>query len=333
MMAGMSPAGKGQSHGLESSGSIADIEGLLLGHDTLSEGPTGCTVVVAPEGAVGGVTQPGGAPGTRELGLLDPINTVDSVHAVVLSGGSAFGLDSASGVVRRLEEQGIGFPVGGGVVPIVVGGVLYDLAVGDPAIRPDGESGYRATGAALDGSAVLTAEGSVGAGAGATVGKLLGPERAMRGGVGMSSVELDDGVVVAALAAVNAMGDVVDPATGDVVAGARSEDGRSLVDARELLRGGRSRTLGEALLGNTTLAVVATNARLDKAGTSRLALMASAGMARAIVPVWTPGDGDTVFALATGKRGSIDVGLLGGLAAEMLSVAIVRGVRLATSGL
>ena len=303
--------------------------------DTLSDRPTGCTVVVAPGGAVGGVAQPGGAPGSREMALLDPSNTVDSVHAVVLAGGSAFGLDAASGVMRVLEEKSIGFPVANGVVPIVVGAVLYDLTVGDGSVRPDANSGERAARRALDAGEREVLEGSVGAGAGATVGKLLGASRAMKGGIGTASIELDGGLTVGALAAVNAMGDVVDPATGAVVAGARTEDGRSFVDARTLLRRGESRTLEEALLSNTTLAVVGTNACLDKAGASRMALMASAGMARAIVPAYTPGDGDTVLALATGSADSTDVavsadvGLLGGVAAEALAVAIVRGVQCA----
>ena len=307
---------------------LTAVPGLEVGHDTLPERPTGCTVVLARRGAVAGVDVRGGAPGTRETDLLDPSNTVQKVHAVVLSGGSAFGLDAAAGVVRYLEEQGIGFDVGVAKVPIVPAAVLFDLTVGGrPEIRPNAESGYRAARAARSGP---VAEGNVGAGAGATVGKIAGAAQAMKGGVGSASIALPDGLVVAALVAVNAVGDVVDPATGRVVAGVRTVDGRALADARTLLRTGGYQPLarpGE----NTTIGVVATNAALGKAQVRKIAQMAHDGFARAIVPAHTPLDGDTIFALATGELpGERDTTRIGALAAEVMAEAVVRAARAAT---
>jgi L-aminopeptidase/D-esterase-like protein len=306
---------------------LTAVPGLEVGHDTLPERPTGCTVVLARRGAVAGVDVRGGAPGTRETDLLDPSNTVQKVHAVVLSGGSAFGLEAAAGVVRSLEEQGIGFDVGVAKVPIVPAAVLFDLTVGGrPEIRPNAESGYRAARAARSGP---VAEGSVGAGAGATVGKIAGLARAMKGGLGSASIALPDGLVVAALVAVNAVGDVVDPASGRVIAGVRTEDGRALADARRLLRKGGFEPLarpGE----NTTIGVVATNASLDKARARKLAQMAHDGFARSLAPAHTPLDGDTIFALATGETpGEPDMTRIGALAAEVVAEAIVRAVRAA----
>jgi L-aminopeptidase/D-esterase-like protein len=306
---------------------LTAVPGLEVGHDTLPERPTGCTVVLARRGAVAGVDVRGGAPGTRETDLLDPSNTVQKVHAVVLTGGSAFGLDAAAGVVRYLEEQGIGFDVGVAKVPIVPGAVLFDLSVGDkPHVRPTADSGYRAAQAASTGP---VAAGNVGAGAGATIGKIAGLARRMKGGLGSASITLPDGLVVAALVAVNAVGDVLDPATGQLIAGVRTEDGRALADARELLRTGGFRPLarpGE----NTTIGVVATNAALDKAQARKVAQMAHDGLARAIAPAHTPLDGDTIFALATGVRaGAPDVMTVGTLAADAMSAAVVRAVRAA----
>ncbi len=306
---------------------LTAIPGLKIGHHTLSERLTGCTVVLAEGGAVGGVDVRGGAPGTREIALLDPVNTVDVVHAVVLSGGSAFGLDAASGVVRYLDERGIGFRAGPTVVPIVVGAVLFDLSIGDdPSIRPDAECGYRAATGASDETA---AEGNVGAGAGATVGKLRGSGRTMKGGIGTASITLDNGLTVAAIVAVNAVGDVIDPATGSVVAGVRTADGLGLADARVLLREGE---LDEPDSGiNTTIGVVATNATLTKAEATKVAQMAQDGLARATYPAHTPGDGDTVFSLATGTlSGAAPVSRIGALAADVMAEAIVRAVRAAT---
>ena len=307
---------------------LTAIPGLKVGHFTLSERPTGCTVVLAEGGAVGGVDVRGGAPGTRETALLDPVNTVQQVHAVVLSGGSAFGLDAASGVVRYLEERDIGYRVGQNVVPIVVGAILYDLSVGDnPRIRPDADCGYRA---ASHASTETSDEGNVGAGAGATVGKLGGMARAMKGGVGTASITLDNGLTVAAIVVVNAVGDIIDPSTGSVIAGVRTADGRGLADARMLLRTG---AWNEPQSGaNTTLGVVATNATLTKAEATKVAQMAQDGLARTIYPAHTPGDGDTVFSLATGTfSGAASVLTIGALAADVMAEAIVRAVRAATS--
>ena len=215
---------------------LTAVDGVKVGHYTLAERPTGCTVILTEGGAVGGVDVRGGAPGTREIALLDPVNLVQQVHGIVLAGGSAFGLDAATGVVRYLEERGIGYETRFARVPIVPGAILMDLGVGDaPDVRPTAECGYQAAMAATSGA---VAEGNVGAGAGATIGKLRGSARAMKGGLGTASIQLENGLTVAALVAVNAVGDVIDPATGRVVAGVRTEDGRRLADARRLLRAG-----------------------------------------------------------------------------------------------
>jgi L-aminopeptidase/D-esterase-like protein len=305
---------------------LTEVEGLKVGHVTLSERPTGCTVILVDgEGVPGGVAQRGGAPGTRETDLLDPGNLFDKVNAIVLSGGSAFGLDASQGVMRYLEERKIGWNVGAaGVVPIVPSAILFDLGFGgDPKIRPTADCGYRAAGLA---STDAVAEGSVGAGAGATLGKVAGRERSMKGGIGTAAIRLPNGLTVAALAAVNAVGDVIDPTTGQVVAGVRTPDGRSLADARRLLRDGSLMTApAPRAAENTTLAVVATNARFSKTEVNRIALMADAGLARALSPSHTIGDGDTVFALATGRwSGQVDASIVGALAADALAEAIVR---------
>jgi L-aminopeptidase/D-esterase-like protein len=311
---------------------LTDVDGIRVGHQTMDGRPTGCTVILVDgPGAVGAVSQRGGAPGTRETDLLDPLNMVDAVNAVVLAGGSAFGLEAAQGVVRYLEERNVGYKTAAGVVPIVPAAILYDLTVGgDAKIRPNAECGYKAASSA---STNAVAEGNVGAGAGATVGKMggvaehpgypAGPRRPMKGGLGSASVRLPNGLVVGAIVAVNAVGDIIDPRSGQVVAGTRNPDG-SLADVRTLLATGaltpRARP-GE----NTTIGVVATNARLSKADAARLALMADDGFARAINPSHTVGDGDTVFALATGRwDGAANVSLIGALAAEAMSEAIVR---------
>ncbi len=313
--------------------SITAVPGIRVGHFTEARRPTGCTVVLAPAGTVGGVDVRGAAPGTRETELLSPLNAVPVVHAVLLSGGSAFGLDAAGGVMRWLEEQGVGIDVGSDSlgapvrVPIVPAAILFDLRIGDARIRPDPAAGYAACVAA---STAAPAEGNVGAGTGASVGKLFGFGRAMRGGIGSASVTVG-GVTVAALVAVNAVGDVVDPSTGQVVAGARSVDGRTLLGTSAALMRGDLPTLlqpGQA----TTIGVIATDAKLDKAGASKLAQMAHDGLARSINPVHTQGDGDTLFALATGGRaGSANLTLLGTLAAEVTALAVLRGVRAATA--
>jgi L-aminopeptidase/D-esterase-like protein len=302
--------------------SITDVRGILCGHFTDTRRPTGCTVVLTPEGAVAGVDVRGAAPGTRETELLSPLNTVEKVHAVLLAGGSAFGLDAAGGVMRWLEEHGIGVQVGPVKVPIVPAAILFDLFTGDPAIRPDAAAGYAACEAA---STNAPAEGNVGAAAGAMVGKLFGIERAMRGGIGSASVTVD-GFTVGAIVAVNAVGDVIDPATGRVIAGARSADGRALLNTTQaLLRGEKPKPLlpGTA----TTLVVVATDATLTKAEANKLAQMAHDGLARTIDPVHTTTDGDTVFALATGAAGRReDLTVLGAIAASVTARAVLRAV-------
>jgi L-aminopeptidase/D-esterase-like protein len=318
---------------------LTEVHGIRVGHHTLTERPTGCTVILVDgDGAVGGVSQRGGAPGTRETDLLDPTNLVDKVNAIVLSGGSAFGLDAAQGVVRFLEERGVGYKTSAGVVPIVPAAILFDLGVGGkPQIRPTADCGYAAAKTAHPGA---VAEGNVGAGAGATVGKMGGLAEhpgypggrrgPMKGGLGSAAIALGSGLVVGAIVAVNSVGDVIDPMTGAVIAGARNPDG-TLADVRKLLRSGAITTpprAGE----NTTIAVVATNARLTKAEANRMAVMADDGFAKAIVPSHTVGDGDTVFALATGRwTGDVNVTVIGALAQEALAEAIVRAVSMADS--
>lgn len=309
---------------------LTAVPGLELGHHTLSERATGCTVILARDGATGGVDVRGSAPGTRELALLDPVNSIEHVNAVFLSGGSAFGLDVGSGVMRYLDEQDIGYRVGQKVVPIVVGAILYDLGLeGDRKIRPGPECGYTAAETA---SSESPEEGSVGAGAGATVGK-MGGGNPMKGGFGTASIMLENGLVVAAAVAVNAVGDIIDPATGEVVAGMLTPDGKGFLDARKVLRGEVSREnfeLGIESGANTTIGLVATNAKLTKAQTTKIAQMAQDGLARTIYPAHTMGDGDTVFALATGTHeGQENVTLIGALAADMMAEAILRAVRLA----
>ena len=311
---------------------LTAVEGVKVGHFTLSERPTGCTVILVKDGTTGGVDVRGGAPGTRETDLLNPVNNVQIVNAISLAGGSAFGLDAAQGVMRWLEERNVGYPVGNaGVVPIVPAAILFDLGFGGkPKVRPTADCGYRAADAA---SEAPVAEGNVGAGAGATVGK-SGSTRGenggpMKAGIGSAAVKLPNGLVVAALVAVNAVGDIIDPWTGQVVAGARGPDGK-LADARRLLRqgGAREGRSGE----NTTIGVVATNAKLTKVQAEKMAQMAHDGYARAISPVHTPADGDTIFSLATGTwDGQANYGQIGALAAEAMADAIVRAATQATS--
>jgi len=306
---------------------ITAVDGIRVGHDTLTSRPTGCTVILVDGEAVGGVSQQGGAPGTRETDLLHPLNLIDRVNAIVLSGGSAFGLDTAGGVMRYLEERDLGWKTPVARVPIVPAAILFDLGVGGaPSIRPTADSGYRAAAAA---SSDPVEEGCVGAGAGATVGK-FGGGRPMKGGLGSAATRLPNGLVVGAIVAVNAAGDVVDPETGRVIAGVLDMDG-TLADARAVLRSGRTLVFpppGE----NTTIGVVATNASLNKADVNRVALMADDGLARAIVPSHSISDGDTLFALATGRwQGEAPASLIGALAADAVAQAIVRGVRAAMS--
>lgn len=312
-----------------SGGGICDVPGLRVGHWTSPLRPTGCTVLLCEQGAVAGVDVRGAAPGTRETDLLAPENTVERIHALLLSGGSAFGLDAASGVMRWLVERGHGLAVGPARVPIVPAAVIFDLWVGEnPRITPDAAAGYAACEAA---SRSAPAEGSVGAGAGATVGKLLGFERAMKGGIGSASLRVGD-LVVGALVVVNAVGDIQNPADGRLLAGARGDDGRPMGMVQALLQG--QALPGGPLSGSaTTLGIVATNAPLSKAGATKLAQIAHDGLARSINPVHSVSDGDTIFALSTAAAGSTqpgaDLRLLGLLAAEATALAVLRGVRAA----
>ena len=310
---------------------LTDVPGIKVGHVTRTERLTGCTVILAESGAVAGVDVRGSAPGTIETDLLNPVNLVQQVHAVFLSGGSAFGLDVATGVRKYLYERKVGFDTRAAKVPIVPGAIIFDLGVGNrPDIWPNADCGYGAAMAATDAD---VAEGNVGAGAGATVGKLGGGGGPMKGGLGTASISVPVGpgtsLVVAALVVVNAVGDVIDPSRGAVVAGVRSKDGKGFADARTLLRSGAA---GPAKPGqNTTIGVVATNAILTKVQATKVAQMAHDGVARAIYPAHTMGDGDAIFALATGAIDGGDVSRIGALGADVMTEAIVRAVQQATS--
>jgi L-aminopeptidase/D-esterase-like protein len=306
-------------------GAITDVAGLRVGHFTDNRRPTGCSVLLCPQGATCGVDVRGAAPGTRETDLLRPDNLVEQVHALLLSGGSAFGLDAASGVVRWLEERGHGLGVGPAIVPIVPAAVLFDLWIGDHRIRPDAAAGYAACQAA---SHEPPAQGSVGAGAGASVGKLFGIDRGMKGGIGTASLKVGS-VTVGALVAVNPTGDVIDPATARVIAGTRGADGRPRSAAQAIAAG---EIPPRALPGMaTTIGIVATDAQLSKAQCQKLASMAHNGLARSIDPVHTMADGDTLFALATGSSGRPgEMSVLGVLAASVTSRAVLNAVRAAT---
>ncbi|MDH0201753.1 P1 family peptidase [Comamonas aquatica] len=312
---------------LAHAGHIARVQGIQVGHFTDPRRPTGCSVVLCPQGAVGGVDVRGAAPGTRETDLLDPSHLVQQVHGITLSGGSAWGLDAASGTVRWLEEQGAGLDIGVGRIPLVPAAVLFDVMLGDMRIRPDAAAGYAACQAA---SHERPAEGSVGVGAGAVVGKIFGHARAMKGGIGTASFTVD-GVTVGALVACNALGDVYHPHTGQLLAGARTADGQQLLGARDALLCGEAPC---AILAgsNTTLGVVATDAQITKPQAQRLATVAHDGLARAINPVHTMSDGDTLFALGTGQSGrSLGLMTLFTLAAEAVALATARAILLAQS--
>ncbi|MGH7410569.1 MAG: P1 family peptidase [Candidatus Methylomirabilis sp.] len=306
-------------------GQITDIEGIRVGHCSDLEAITGCTVLLCEEGAVGGADIRGSASGTRELDALHPLHLVDRIHGLLLAGGSAFGLDAAGGVMQYLEERGVGFAVGVTRVPIVPAAILFDLRIGNFRVRPDQTMGYRACQAATSGP---IEEGSVGAGTGATVGKLMGIECAMKGGVGTSSLSLPGGVMVGALAAVNAFGDVIDPETGRILAGLRDgPNGTRLLDTAAQMRAG-VRPGGYAR-ESTTLVAVATNARLTKVEATKLAQQAQLGLARTVRPVHTTLDGDAIFVLAT-DRVSGDLNTIGLAAAEAVAQAVVRAIKLAT---
>jgi len=303
---------------------ITAVPSIRVGHATDLDGLTGCTVVLCEKGAVGGVDQRGGAPGTRETDLLRPMHLVQEVHAVLLAGGSAFGLAATDGVMRYLEERSVGFDARVAKVPIVPAAILFDLDLGDPGARPDAAMGYAACQAASDGP---VAEGNVGAGTGATAGKILGPGRAMKSGLGSAAVSLGGGLVVGVLVAVNPFGDVVDPQSGEILAGARKPRSDEMADTLATMRG----FVGKAALrfaSNTVIGVVATNGRLTKEETNKVAQMAQDGVARTVRPAHTLFDGDTFFALATGDKRA-DVNLVGAYAAEMSAEAIVRAVQAA----
>ena len=303
---------------------ITDVPGILVGHAEYREGGTGCTVVMCEAGAVPGVDVRGGAPATRETDCLDPSNLVDRVHAVVLAGGSAFGLAAATGVVRCLEERGIGYDVGLTHVPIVPAACLIDLAVGSHTARPDAELGFRACRAA---SASPPAQGVAGAGTGASIGpKIVGAARMMKGGIGTASCRAGD-LVVGAIVAVNSFGDVVDPATGAIVAGTLNTNRDGFVGALHLFA---EMGMGGALSSNTTIGVVATNARLDKAQARRVAIMAHDGIARTVVPAHTTFDGDSIFCMAAGGV-TAQVSHVGSLAALVVARAILNAVQHADS--
>lgn len=310
---------------------ITDIPGILVGHAQDESALTGCTVILCEKGAVGGVDQRGGAPGTREVDALHPMHLVTKVHGVVLAGGSAFGLEAATGVMRYLEEKGVGFDTRVAKVPIVPAAILFDLGIGKADVRPDAAMGYLAC---QNASSEPPAEGNVGVGTGATVGKIFGPSQCMKSGVGTASLEIGAGVLVGAIAAVNAFGDVIDPNTGLIIAGARSRDVGLLhigapgyfADTLRVMQTLIGRTaLGFSSRGNTVIGVVATNARLDKEATNKVAQMAHDGLARTIRPAHTMLDGDTIFAIATGEHAA-DVNIVGAFAAEVFAQAILRAV-------
>jgi L-aminopeptidase/D-esterase-like protein len=336
------PAFQSQAHGISIAGDITEtsavynttmsvinetltaLPGLRVGHATDAPHMTGCTVVLCPQqGCVAGVDVRGSAPGTRETDLLRPGQLVERVNAILLTGGSAFGLDAAGGVMRYLEERGTGHPVGMTVVPIVPAAVIFDLAVGDWHVRPDVTMGYAACAAAGDGPVL---EGNLGAGTGASVGKIMGMTQAMKAGVGSAAIHLPDGLIVAALMVANALGDVVDPQTGRIIAGARLPGGGWANTAALLLHGPPQAPQAT----NTVIGVVATNARMDKAQATRIAQLAHDGLARAIRPAHTMFDGDTIFALSAGDM-QADISRLGEAAAQVTAAAIVRAVRTAHS--
>ena len=315
---------------------ITDVPGIQVGHAHDSEAITGCTVVLCPQGAVGGVDQRGGAPGTRETDLLRPMHLVEKVHGVLLSGGSAFGLDAATGVVRYLEEQGVGFDARVAKVPIVPAAILFDLDIGRADIRPDAAMGFLAC---QNASTSSPQEGNAGAGMGATLGRILGSAGAMKSGIGTASHDLGGGAFVGAIIAVSPFGDVVDPKSGEILAGARPAklgpmrfggDGQ-FADTMEVMKGMAGKlVLKFASRGNTVIGVVATNAQLTKEDVNKVAQMAHDGIARAIRPAHTMLDGDTLFALSTGGK-SVDVNIVGAYAAEVVAAAIVNAAGAAES--
>jgi len=313
---------------------ITDIPGILVGHDQDEAALTGCTVILCEKGAVGGVDQRGGAPGTREVDALHPMHLVNHVYGITLAGGSAFGLDAATGVMRYLEEKGVGFDTRIYKIPIVPAAILFDLGIGDGKVRPDAAMGYRAC---QNATSDPPAEGNMGAGTGATVGKILGLGQCMKSGIGTASLEIGGGIIVGAIAAVNVFGDVIDPSSGQIIAGARSKDVGPLhigapgyfADTMQVMKTLIGRTsLGFSKGKDTVIGVVATNADLDKEAANKVAQMAHDGLARTIRPAHTMLDGDTIFALATGEH-TADVNIVGAFGAEVFAQAILRAVQAA----
>lgn len=302
---------------------ILDVKGIKVGQVQDTEGLTGCTVIICEEGATCGVDVRGSAPGTRETDLLDPINMIQKVHAVVLSGGSAFGLESTCGVSKYLEEHNIGFDVGVAKVPIVVGAVLFDLIVGDPKCRPNIDMGYKACEAATDKE---LRQGNYGAGCGATVGKIRGPEYCMKGGIGSYSIKLENGLVVSALVAVNAFGDIYED--GKLIAGVLDDSKKKNLSTYDILKEGFSK--GGFSIDNTTIGVVVTNAKLDKAGCKKVSQVAHNGYAKSIFPIHTPHDGDTIFTMATGEIES-DITLISSIATEVVEKSVINAIKNANS--
>lgn len=301
--------------------SITDIKGVSVGHASDFDGLTGVTVILTPSGMTGGVNISGFATSTRQIDALSPSHIVSKVHAICIAGGSAYGLDAASGVMSYLEEKGSGFDVGVARIPIVPTAAIFDLRVGSAKRRPDKDMGYMACQQATDGK---VAEGSVGAGTGATVGKFYGIEQAMKGGVGVAADKLDSGLIVGALAVVNAFGDVKDPSTGEILAGARKgKNSYEFADTLELMRKGVRRPV--SAFQNTTIGVIVTNAKLNKRSASTVARMGSLGITKAVSPGQTIYDGDIVFTLASGQI-EVDYHTVGLMAEEMLIKAIIRGV-------
>lgn len=304
---------------------ITDVPGIRVGHAHDPEAMTGCTVVLCEQGAIGGVDQRGGAPGTRETDAMHPMHLVQQVHAVVLSGGSAFGLDSASGVVKYLEERGVGFNVGVARVPIVPAAILFDLEIGRADVRPDAAMGYQAC---LNASADTFKRGNVGAGMGATVGKIMRMGFATKSGIGSASMQISEDIIIGAIVAVNAFGDVIDPATGEIVAGVRNPPGypQRFGNTLEVMKAfAAGKPFSSGANGHTVIGVVATNAQLSKEHVCKVAQMAHDGLARSIRPAHTMLDGDTIFALSTGEK-PIDVNLAGALAAEVFQAAVLDAV-------
>ncbi len=307
---------------------LTDVPGIRVGHVSDYDALTGCSVILCEGGAVAGADIRGSASGTEEFPVMDPGHVADRIHAVCFAGGSAFGLEAASGVRRHLEQRGIGFETGAAKVPLVPAAIIYDLAIGKANVRPTREMGEAAAAAATSGP---VQEGSVGAGTGATVGKVNGLKQAMKGGIGTATIDVPayPGVLVSALAVTNAFGDVVDPKTGDIVAGARRAPNSHEFANTEAVMKTRRRT-GPFPVRNTTLLVVATNAALNKVQAQKLAQLAQSGLARAVRPAHTMGDGDVAIALSLGKLAA-DVNTLGIAAMEAVGEALLRSVRLAKS--